>query len=48
MHRLCFFTGNLEHTQSTSLMFLCQPFNAQCPKMARHTLKNLQHLLQDF
>ena len=25
-----------------------QPFSAQCPKMVRHTLKNLQHLLQDF
>ena len=23
-------------------------FNAQCPKMVRHTSKILQHLLQDF
>ena len=24
------------------------PFNAKCPKMVRHTLKILQHLLLDF
>ena len=25
-----------------------EPFNGQCPKMVRQTLKILQHLLQDF
>ena len=28
--------------------YVFQPFNVQCPKMVRHTLKTLQHLLQNF
>ena len=27
---------------------ICILFNALCPKMVRHTLKIVQHLLQDF
>ena len=27
---------------------ISEPFTSQCRKMVRHTLKILQHLLQDF
>ena len=38
----------LSNTFDTESKLFCSPFNAQCPKMVRHTLKILQHLLQHF
>ena len=33
------------HVEGTNIF---QPFDAYSPKMVRHTLRILQHLLQDF
>ena len=39
------FLFHLKVSSNTLFLYL---FNAQCPKMVRHTLKILEQMLQDF